>query len=102
MVPLMADARSRAADAKCARIYAEFPSRRPGSAIACNMATREHRLSEFDQGPPPLGRPLQLLAEDHNGTYLLPFRCEWRDDAWYAQGKTTALEARVLGWREWR
>ena len=66
------------------------------------MATREHRLSEFDQGPPPLGRPLQLLAEDHNGTYLLPFRCEWRDDAWYAQGKTTALEARVLGWREWR
>jgi len=66
------------------------------------MATREHRLSEFDQGTPPLGRALQLLAEDHNGTYLLPFRCEWRDGAWYAQGKTMALEATVLGWREWR
>src|SRR3977135_1872083 len=70
------DARSRAVDAnaqECANHlrHAESSSRRRGSAIACDMATREHRLSEFDQGPPPLGRPLQLLAEDHNGTYLL-------------------------------
>jgi len=45
------------------------------------MATRDHRLAEFNNGPPPLGQSLQLLCEDYNGTYLLPFRCEWRDGA---------------------
>jgi hypothetical protein len=63
------------------------------------MATRDHRLAEFNQGPPPLGQQLQLLCEDHNGTYLLPFRCEWRDGAWYATEKTKPLEAKVVGWR---
>jgi hypothetical protein len=37
------------------------------------MATRDHRLGEFEHGPPPANQPLQLLCEDHNGTYLLPF-----------------------------
>ena len=45
------------------------------------MATREYRLAEFSQEAPPLGQPLQLLCEDKSGTYLLPFRCEWRDGA---------------------
>ena len=65
------------------------------------MATREHRLSEFNQGPAPAGQPLQLLAEDHNGTYLLPFRCEWRDGAWYGSEKTQPLEGKVVGWLVW-
>ena len=43
------------------------------------MATRDYRLAEFSQEPPPPGLPLQLLCEDKSGTYLLPFRCEWRD-----------------------
>ena len=47
------------------------------------MATRDYRLAEFNDGEPPPGKPLQLLAEDHNGTYLLPFPCEWRDGAWH-------------------
>jgi hypothetical protein len=63
------------------------------------MATREHRLSEFNTGPPPPDQPLQVLCEDHNGTYLLPFRCEWREGAWYASEKTKPLEAKVVGWR---
>lgn len=63
------------------------------------MATREHRLSEFNQDPPPSGQLLQLLCEDHNGTYLLPFRCEWRDGAWYGANKASPVEARVVGWR---
>jgi hypothetical protein len=66
------------------------------------MATRKLRLSEFNQDPPPPGQPLQLLCEDHNGTYFLPFRCEWRDGAWYASDKTNPLEARVVGWRSLR
>ena len=43
-----------------------------------------------------------MLAEDNSGTYLLPFRCEWRDGAWYAAEKTKPLEAKVVGWRGWR
>ena len=63
------------------------------------MATRDNRLAEFNQGPAPPGQPLQVLCEDHNGTYLLPFRCEWRDGAWYASEKTKQIEATVVGWR---
>ena len=63
------------------------------------MATRDRRLAEFNSGPPPVGQPLQLLCEDHNGTYLLPFPCEWREGAWYASGKAKPLEATVVGWR---
>jgi len=70
-----------------------------GTAERQTMATRDHRLAEFNNGPPPLGQSLQLLCEDHNGTYLLPFRCEWRDGAWYAPEKTKPIEATVVGWR---
>ena len=60
------------------------------------MATRDRRLAEFNIGPPPPDQPLQLLCEDHNGTYLLPFRCEWRDGAWYAPEKSKPIEATGL------
>jgi hypothetical protein len=66
------------------------------------MTTRAYRLAEFNDGPPPLGEPLQVLCEDKSGTYLLPFRCEWRDGAWYAAEKTNPIEATVVGWRTWR
>jgi len=66
------------------------------------MATRDYRLSEFNNGPPPSGQPLQLLAEDHNGTYLLPFACEWRDGAWCNLKSRKPLEINVVGWRSWR
>jgi hypothetical protein len=70
-----------------------------GYVRTIQTATRDHRLAEFNTGPPPLGQPLQFLCEDHNGTYLLPFRCEWRDGAWYASEKTKPIEATVVGWR---
>ena len=66
------------------------------------MANRDYPLAEFNQGPPPTNEQLQVLAEDSNGTYLLPFRCVWRDGAWYAAEKTKPLEATVVGWRPWR
>ena len=66
------------------------------------MATRAYRLAEFNNGPAPRGEPLQLLCEDNSGTYLLPFRCEWRDGQWYGMEKTKPLEAKVVGWRSWR
>jgi len=39
------------------------------------MATRERRLSEFNTGQPS-DHAVELLCEDHNGTYVLPYLCE--------------------------
>jgi hypothetical protein len=66
------------------------------------MVTRDYRLAEFNNGSPPQGQPLQLLCEDHNGTYLLPFKCEWRDGAWFVIGRAKPIQATVVGWRTWR
>lgn len=64
------------------------------------MATRQHRLNEFNDGPPPPNHPLQLLCEDHNGTYVLPYLCQWRDARWRNCASSEAIEATVVGWRE--
>lgn len=66
------------------------------------MATRQHRLSEFNGGPPPAAAPLQLLCEDHNGTYVLPYLCQWQNEAWRNCSGGEAIEANVVGWRELR
>jgi hypothetical protein len=66
------------------------------------MATRAYRLAEFSQDEPPPGQRLQVLCEDHNGTYLLPFKCEYRDGAWYGSNSIKPLDAKVVGWRTWR
>jgi hypothetical protein len=62
------------------------------------MATRRERLSEFNQSLPPIGKPVQLLCEDHCGTYVAPFVCERRDGAWYKIGASKPVEANVIGW----
>jgi hypothetical protein len=64
------------------------------------MATRQHRLSEFNTGPPLPDLPLQLLCEDHNGTYLLPYPCHWQGEAWRNCANDETIEAAVVGWRE--
>ena len=64
------------------------------------MATRQHRLSEFNGGPPPPDVALQLLCEDHNGTYVLPYPCQWQGDAWRNCAGNEPIEAAVVGWRE--
>ena len=47
------------------------------------MATREQRLAEFDgNGEPPPDQPVQVLCEDHSGTYQLPFACRFIDGEW--------------------
>ncbi len=43
-------------------------------AKGCVMATRHQRISDFDsEGEPPAGHLMELLCEDNNGTYVLPF-----------------------------
>ena len=64
------------------------------------MATRERRLSEFDgEGEPPHGLPVEVLCEDHSGTYQLPFACRYVEGHWQNHEAGIALEATVIGWR---
>lgn len=64
------------------------------------MATREKRLAQFDgSGEPPQGQAIEVLCEDHSGTYQLPFPCVFFDGKWYNQKSGDTLEATVVGWR---
>jgi hypothetical protein len=64
------------------------------------MATREKRLAQFDgNGEPPPDRPVEVLCEDHSGTYQLPFACRWIEGQWRNDRTGGALEATVVGWR---
>ncbi len=64
------------------------------------MATRERRLAEFNgNGEPPPDQPVQVLCEDHSGTYQLPFACRFVDGAWRNNDSGGAVEATVVGWR---
>jgi hypothetical protein len=64
------------------------------------MATRQHRIDDFNSGgDPPAGYLMELLCEDHNGTYVLPFPCRWVDGAWRSIRSDHQIEAKVIGWR---
>ena len=64
------------------------------------MATREERLAEFTtEGPPPTSIPLQLLCEDHRGTYVLPFACIRTEAGWHNAATGEPIQVTVLGWR---
>jgi hypothetical protein len=64
------------------------------------MATRERRLAEFNgNGEPPPDQPVQVLCEDHSGTYQLPFACRFVDGAWRNNDSGGTVEATVVGWR---
>ena len=64
------------------------------------MATREYRLSEFSsEGHPPAEQPLQVLCEDHCGTYLLPYPCRWSEGTWWNIKSGQQIEGTVIGWR---
>jgi hypothetical protein len=67
------------------------------------MATREKRLAQFNsEGEPPANEPVQVLCEDHSGTYQLPFTCRFTDGAWRNHESGGILEATVVGWRPQR
>lgn len=64
------------------------------------MATRERRLAEFDgHGAPPTNLAVQVLCEDHSGTYQLPFQCMWQNGAWQNVESGVPVYATVVGWR---
>jgi hypothetical protein len=64
------------------------------------MATRQERIDAFNHdGPPPTDQPLELLCEDHVGTYVIPFLCRWRNGTWQGLDTDRCIDATVLGWR---
>ncbi len=64
------------------------------------MVTRDIRLTDFTTiGEPPHDSPVQLLCEDHVGTYLIPFPCEWTDGTWRNQATGEIITGTVIGWR---
>jgi hypothetical protein len=63
------------------------------------MATREGRLAEFNQGTPDADQPVQVLCEDHNGTYLLPYDCACQDGDWRNAKTGEPITSKVVGWR---
>jgi hypothetical protein len=63
------------------------------------MATREHRLGEFRQDAPPTSTSIELLCEDHNGTYALPYPCRWTEGAWRNSATGDTIAVSVVGWR---
>ncbi len=66
------------------------------------MATRDDRIARFtsDEEPEP-DIALELLCEDHNGTYVLPFPCRRVGNEWWNQSTEQIIEAKIVGWRMW-
>jgi hypothetical protein len=63
------------------------------------MATRSERLAEFtSEGEPPV-EACEILCEDHVGTYVPRFLCQFSDGAWRNAATGVRLEASVIGWR---
>ncbi|QAY96923.1 hypothetical protein CWB41_15250 [Methylovirgula ligni] len=67
------------------------------------MATRSERLAEFEADKEPSAtEDVELLCEDHRGTYTLPFPCRRVGREWCNQTTGQIIEAEILGWRLWQ
>lgn len=65
------------------------------------MATYRERLADFNTDRfPAEGVAVELLCNDHVGTYLLPFACCRKGEAWCNLKTGEVIEADVAGWRE--
>jgi len=59
------------------------------------------RLAQFNTDTlPSEGAAVQLLCEDHIGTYTLPFLCLRSENGWVDAETSSPIDAGVLGWRE--
>ena len=64
------------------------------------MVRRAGRIAQFiSEKMPPAGATVQVLCEDHVGTYTLPFLCMWTDGGWLNSATLAKLDADVIGWR---
>ncbi len=66
------------------------------------VVTRDARLADFESvAVPPPETILELLCEDHNGTYLLPFPCRLADGELRNATSGELIEVQAIGWRAW-
>ena len=64
------------------------------------MVTRQQRMDAFiHEGEPPAERLLELLCEDHVGTYVVPFLCRWSSGDWKNVETGERIEARAAAMR---
>ena len=67
------------------------------------MVTRTARLKDFKtDGYPGSGLEVQASAEDHVGTYILPFPCQHINGEWRNATTGEVVQVSILGWREVR
>jgi hypothetical protein len=65
------------------------------------MVTRTARLKDFRaNGYPSSELLVQVLAEDHVGTYILPFPCKRINGEWRNGTTGEVVQASIIGWRE--
>ena len=62
--------------------------------LAGNIRVSQRDLRHVADGPPQ-----ELLCEDHVGTYVIPFPCQWRDGNWQSVETNDRIVATVVGWR---
>jgi hypothetical protein len=64
------------------------------------MPTWKSRVAEFktDKEPEP-DQAVEVLCEDHNGTYVLPFLCRLKAGVWMNETTGTTVDATIVGWR---
>ena len=66
------------------------------------MTTRDQRLAQFTTtGEAPSDKDLELLCEDHVGTYSLDFPCRYVENGWLNTWTREKLQVKVVGWRPW-
>jgi len=65
------------------------------------LATRATRLDEFiTDAMPDADMLVELLCEDHVGTYLLPFLCRSTPEGYWNEETGELITGSVAGWRE--
>jgi hypothetical protein len=65
------------------------------------MVTRATRLDGFiTDGAPALDTLVELLCEDHVGTYLLPYPCRSTSEGFRNERTRELIQGWVVGWRE--
>ncbi len=65
------------------------------------MVTRAERLRDFTtDADPPVGSLVEVLCEDHIGTYQLPFLCRSTPEGLRNERTGELIEGYVIGWRE--
>jgi hypothetical protein len=61
------------------------------------MAARQERIDAFiHEGSPPTDQPLEILCEDHVGTYVIPFLCQWTEGTWQNAKTRRRIEVVVM------